>query len=170
MKRLIILLLCCTSLYAIDIQKFGLSVPEKYRNAISSGQGLREMILLEEENVTMEGRFHNGIDFAVPTGTDVYAAKDGIVIVSYPGKYNSSKFKGYPVYGSMILIEHFDGTYSLYAHLLGVLIKEGQEVKKGEHIAYSGGDRNSKPTGLSTNSHLHFSVYLKLSEVIDFGN
>lgn len=170
-KKLLVLLLCCTPLFSLEIGKFGLPVPERYTNAISSGQGLREQILTEEKNgVTLGGVFHNGIDWALPYGTDVYAAKDGVARIVYPGKGNNTeaiKWKGHEIYGSCILLEHNDGTFSLYAHLSKTLIITNQEVKSGELIALSGG--TGQAAGRSSGNHLHFTVYVKLSEVFDFG-
>lgn len=118
MKKLIILLLCCTYLYAIDIKKFGLPVPEKYRNRISSEQGLRDIISYDtwKGNVSTNP-YHYAVDFAVPEFTPVYAAKDGVIKECYPSFLNGEIWNGHPTLGGLIILEHFDGTLSMYGHL-----------------------------------------------------
>lgn len=89
------------------------------------------------------GRYHGGVDFACPTGTSVYAADGGQVAMV--------KYLNYS-YGYHILINHGNGLSTLYAHNSQILVKQGQEVKKGQLIAKSGS------TGNSTGPHLHFEV------------
>lgn len=87
---------------------------------------------------------HDGIDIAAPRNTSVYASKSGKVTAA---QYHSS-------YGNFILIDHLDGTSTLYAHLnTGTLkVKKGDVVNRGDIIAGVG------TTGLSTGYHLHFEV------------
>lgn len=92
-------------------------------------------------------KLHTGVDLAVPTGTQVHAAGDGVVIIS---KYNSS-------YGYYVVIDHgklADGTKltTLYAHNSKLAVSVGQSVSRGTVIAYSGS------TGDSTGPHCHFEV------------
>ncbi|MCC7436535.1 M23 family metallopeptidase [Candidatus Nomurabacteria bacterium] len=87
----------------------------------------------------------NSVDFGAPVGTSVYAAASGKVIIAKPSGYNGG-------YGKNIVIEHDNGTQTLYAHLSFVSVSVGDEVKKGEKIALSGN------TGRSTGPHLHFEV------------
>lgn len=84
---------------------------------------------------------HKGIDYALPLGTPVLAAADGIV--EKAGVDNTG-------YGNVIIIRHLwtDGT--VYAHLRNWSVQVGQKVKAGEVIGYSGN------TGNSTGPHLHF--------------
>ncbi|MBP5270546.1 MAG: peptidoglycan DD-metalloendopeptidase family protein [Clostridia bacterium] len=87
---------------------------------------------------------HYGIDIAAPRNTSVYASKPGKVTAA---QYHSS-------YGNYILIDHLDGTSTLYAHLnTGTLkVKKGDVVNRGDIIAGVG------TTGVSTGYHLHFEV------------
>ncbi|MBP1559915.1 MAG: M23 family metallopeptidase [Oscillospiraceae bacterium] len=87
--------------------------------------------------------FHNGIDFAVPEGTPVYAAADGVVQASVDP--NSG-------YGKNIVISHDIDLSTLYAHLSEVSVSEGDEVKAGDLIGYSGS------TGYTYGAALHFEV------------
>ena len=88
------------------------------------------------------GRQHSGIDFANDVGTKVRAARTGRVI--YAGWYSG--------YGYTLIIEHEQGYKTLYGHLSGAVIQDGQYVKGGQVIAYMGN------TGNSTGPHLHFEV------------
>ncbi|MBU5688475.1 MAG: M23 family metallopeptidase [Candidatus Aenigmatarchaeota archaeon] len=96
--------------------------------------------------------FHSGVDLAIPEGTSIYAINDGVVIST---GYQSDGF------GNHIIIEHDIGGskyYSLYAHLKcdGIKVQQGQNIKRGEFIGYSGGSDSCK--GYSTGAHLHFEL------------
>ena len=84
---------------------------------------------------------HKGIDYALPVGTPVLAAADGIV--EKAGVDNTG-------YGNMILVRHTWNDGTVYAHLRNWAVQPGQQVKAGEIIGYSGN------TGNSTGAHLHF--------------
>ena len=85
-------------------------------------------------------KFHNGVDFAAPSGSPILAA------------YNSSM-------GNYVMIDHGDGLYTIYMHASKLYVSSGQTVTKGEQIAAVGS------TGRSTGPHLHFSVRLNGSYV-----
>lgn len=91
---------------------------------------------------------HNGVDFGASRGTPVYASADGVVKVS---NYRDGNpwFGGY---GNYIMVEHQNGTQTLYAHLSGVDVSVGDEVRQGQAIGKTGN------TGRSTGPHLHFEV------------
>ncbi len=88
-------------------------------------------------------RRHDGIDICVPLGTPIRAADSGRVV------YSDNKIRGY---GNLIIIEHKDGFFTLYAHNQTNLVKEEVLVKKGEVIARVGN------TGDATGHHLHFEI------------
>lgn len=94
------------------------------------------------------GNGHNGIDLAAQVGTPVFASADGRVT----GVDNTDKVCPGASYGSWVLIAHPNGLSTLYAHLSHTKVKEGQMVKKGEEIAYTGN------TGYTTGPHLHLEV------------
>ncbi|MBI2034056.1 MAG: peptidoglycan DD-metalloendopeptidase family protein [Candidatus Liptonbacteria bacterium] len=97
------------------------------------------------------GKWHNGLDFAAPIGTPIFAAEGGTVtIVDNQDKYC---YKG--AYGKYIIIEHQNNLVTLYAHLSLQSVKIGQEVRRGDVIGYVG------KTGYATGSHLHFTVFAK---------
>lgn len=86
---------------------------------------------------------HSGTDIACPTGTNILAANDGIVIAS---QYSTTG------YGNMVMIDHGGGIVSLYGHGSELIAQVGQEVKRGDLIMKSGS------TGWSTGPHLHFEI------------
>ncbi|MCI9141698.1 MAG: peptidoglycan DD-metalloendopeptidase family protein [Lachnospiraceae bacterium] len=94
-------------------------------------------------------KFHNGVDFAAPAGTAIYAAYDGKVVAA---AYSSSM-------GNYCFIDHGDGLYTIYMHASALYVKKDDIVARGDTIAAVG------TTGRSTGNHLHFSVRLNGSYV-----
>jgi len=88
-------------------------------------------------------KFHYGIDFTAPTGTEIYCTGDGVV------QKTESSQRGF---GNSIVIDHGYGIRTLYAHMLAFKVKQGQKVKRGDVIGYVGN------TGISTAPHLHYEV------------
>jgi murein DD-endopeptidase MepM/ murein hydrolase activator NlpD len=93
--------------------------------------------------VTGQSSFHGGVDIAVPLGSWVGAAADGVVTVA-------SHNVGH--YGTAVFIDHKNGYITHYGHLSSIHVKVGQKVKKGQLIAKSGA------TGRVTGPHLHFTI------------
>ena len=91
-----------------------------------------------------EGAFHKGIDLQAATGTPVHVTADGVV--------ESAGWHG--GYGKLVIVDHGNGMQTYYAHLSRCLVMPGQEVRRGEMIALSGG------TGHATGPHLHYEVHL----------
>jgi murein DD-endopeptidase MepM/ murein hydrolase activator NlpD len=88
-------------------------------------------------------RMHNGQDFEVPYGTEVYATGDGTIVES---GYNSGGF------GNCIVIDHGYGYQTVYGHLSVIKVTKGENVKRGDLIGLSGS------TGMSNGPHLHYQV------------
>jgi LysM repeat protein len=86
---------------------------------------------------------HSGIDVANRTGTPIYAADDGYVVMAGRDTWG---------YGNQVLIDHGNGYLTRYAHLNTILVTAGQSVKKNQQIGTMGS------TGRSTGPHLHFEV------------
>ncbi|WP_214078466.1 MULTISPECIES: M23 family metallopeptidase [unclassified Mesotoga] len=86
--------------------------------------------------------FHSGMDIAVQKDAPVFAAKDGTVIEA---QENGG-------YGLNIIIQHYDGTKTRYAHLNRISVYVGQRVLRGELIGRVG------ETGRATGPHLHFEI------------
>jgi murein DD-endopeptidase MepM/ murein hydrolase activator NlpD len=100
-------------------------------------------------------RTRNAVDFIIPEGTPILAARPGIVVrVKSDSKIGgpNPKFFGK---GNFITIVHKDGTFADYLHLKykGVKVKVGDHVKQGQVIGHSGN------TGWSMAPHLHFIVW-----------
>src|SRR5207245_6423851 len=93
--------------------------------------------------------FHTGIDLAVPLGTPVFAAADGVVLQAQAMQDGKGNLVGY---GNYVLIQHADGLQTLYGHLLSYVVKPGDVVARGQLIGLVG------PTGNSTGPHTHFEV------------
>lgn len=113
-------------------------MPEFYQMKFKLTSGYKAV-----ENIR-GGRPHNGIDLAMPEGTPLRAVMNGTVksIVDY-GDANA---------GKTILVELENGETVVYGHLSDFAVKEGDPVKFGDLIGYSGN------TGHSTGPHLHFAV------------
>jgi len=90
-------------------------------------------------------RIHEGVDLSARRGTPIYATADGKVLQS---GYRAGGF------GNKVLLDHGFGYQTLYGHCDEVLVKPGQEVKRGEVIARVGS------TGLSKAPHLHYEVHV----------
>jgi len=92
---------------------------------------------------------HNGVDFRASVGTPVKAALSGTVV----GTGNTDAIRGCYSFGKWILVRHYNGLSTIYAHLSLMKVSEGQVVSTGDIIGYSGN------TGYSTGPHLHLTVY-----------
>jgi len=94
---------------------------------------------------------HHGDEFQNPHGTPVHAAGDGKVVFADADK--SVKFSPWNnFYGNMVIIQHADGLFTLYAHLSKISAVAGNQVQAGDVIGEVGA------TGGATGSHLHFEV------------
>lgn len=90
-------------------------------------------------------KFHSGMDFSAPMGTDVYATGDGKVV----------QMGWQTGYGNRIVVDHGFGYQTIYAHLQEFRTKVGKKVVRGEVIGGVGS------TGKSTGPHLHYEVHVK---------
>lgn len=90
-------------------------------------------------------RIHDGnaVDFGAPIGTPVLASADGIVLIAKGSGYNGG-------YGNYIVINHTNGSQTLYGHLSQVFVSVGDSVSQGQKIGLSGN------SGRSTGPHLHY--------------
>jgi len=88
---------------------------------------------------------HKGIDIRTRRGEQIFASADGIV--AYSGKQSG--------FGKVVIIDHGNRLFTVYAHLSICLVKEGVKVKKGDIIGRAG------DSGKATTCHLHFEVRYK---------
>jgi RHS repeat-associated protein len=100
-----------------------------------------------------KGQTHAGVDFSWTGigGTAVVAVADGEVVIA---GWDPSPAEFQPGYGYMVKVKHYDGHYSLYAHLKegSITVKEKQKVVQGQKLGEVGN------TGKSTGDHLHFEI------------
>ncbi|KYK45040.1 peptidoglycan-binding LysM [Bradyrhizobium liaoningense] len=89
------------------------------------------------------GKANDGINLAVPEGTPVKAAEDGVVA------YSGNELKGY---GNLVLVRHSNGYVTAYAHASELLVKRGDTIKRGQVIAKSG------QSGEVASPQLHFEI------------
>lgn len=95
------------------------------------------------------GKGHNGMDFKASLGTKIFADGDGVI----EGVGDTDLVCPRASFGKWIFIRHSNGLASTYGHLSLIKVAQGQQVKTGDLIGYSGN------TGYSTGPHLHLSVY-----------
>lgn len=126
------------NLYRLAMQRLPFANPVRAAVRFTSGFGVRR------DPKTGRARMHEGLDFAGPSGTPIYATGDGVV--KEAGWHSG--------YGNMVLIQHEMGITTRYAHLTRIHVSEGQRVSRGERI----GDMGS--TGRSTGTHLHYEVHV----------
>jgi murein DD-endopeptidase MepM/ murein hydrolase activator NlpD len=129
---------------ALDKEEMLSSIPavmpisNKDLNRTASGWGFRIHPIYKIR------RFHYGMDFTAPVGTEIYATGDGMV------KEVKTSHVGY---GRWIVIDHGFGYETLYGHLNEFNVKAGQKVKRGNVIGYVGN------AGTSSGPHLHYEVH-----------
>lgn len=89
-------------------------------------------------------KFHAGMDFSSPIGTEIYATGDGVVVRA------DADASGY---GNHVRISHGYGYLTLYGHMSRIKVRNGQKVKRGDVIGFVGN------TGKSVGPHLHYEVH-----------
>jgi murein DD-endopeptidase MepM/ murein hydrolase activator NlpD len=96
-------------------------------------------------------RFHNGVDVPAPIGTKIVSPADGKVSQIYNHEFG----------GITLIIIHDNGFESRMCHLNEIVVKEGEKVKQGQFVAFSGN------TGRSTGPHLHYGMRNEKKEYVD---
>lgn len=95
------------------------------------------------------GSGHNGVDFRAEVGAPVFAAEDGVITAAGDTDIGCRRAS----YGKWILVRHANNLTTLYAHLSGIGVSAGEQVRRGDRIGYAG------MSGYATGPHLHFSVF-----------
>ena len=126
------------------LQPFTIPVDSK---RITSGFGDRRVFEYSDKKTSTS--LHYGIDYGVPTGTPVHSCAEGKVVLA-ENRIST---------GWSVVVEHLPGLYSLYYHLDSLGVNEGQYVKQGERLGFSGA------TGLATGPHLHWEIRLNMEAV-----
>ena len=136
--------------------------PDVLARAVAHGPGLVTVFPLsgtpfqfaEDQLVPLERRALAAIevernvdvlDLAAPIGTPILASAAGDVIVAKEGGWNAG-------YGNYVVIQHDNGSETLYAHQSKVVVSQGEHVVQGQVIGYVG------TTGKSTGPHVHFEI------------
>jgi murein DD-endopeptidase MepM/ murein hydrolase activator NlpD len=99
-----------------------------------------KVVVKKKKEIPMQ--HHNGVDLAVPYGSDIFCTAKGKVI--FAGQKSG--------YGTCVIVQHENGLATLYAHLSSIVVDVNQEIKTNQLIAKSGN------SGRSTGPHLHYEV------------
>lgn len=110
---------------------------------VAGNQRISSKFGMRTHPITKAQTMHRGIDFAVNTGTKVFAPADGVIEVTRKSDQGS---------GNFLRIQHAFGFASSYSHLHQFKVRPGQFVRKGDLVAISGN------SGLSSGPHLHYEV------------
>lgn len=159
---LAVLLICCSGVKpanadeseASPVQAQTTVLPVAVQTASAASEPMQEPIPAwsthisstfgERDNPTADGEeFHTGLDLAMPTGTEIRAAQDGVVTCAEISDTG---------YGNHVILQHDGGLSTLYGHCSELLVQGGQQVMRGDVIALVGS------TGNSTGPHVHFEV------------
>ena len=99
----------------------------------------------------------NALDFTMPVGTEIFAARAGVVVKVVQIFNQSCPERRCTEFNNYIIIYHDDGTFSRYDHIRqnGSTVKEGERLKENQLIGYSGN------VGFSNGPHLHFMVFIQ---------
>ncbi len=102
-----------------------------------------------KNNPVYNGNGHNGVDFCASVGTPIKASLTGTVMATG----NTDLACPWASYGKWVVIKHYNGLSTLYAHLSLIKVQEGQSIQTSDLVGYSGN------TGYTTGPHLHFTVF-----------
>lgn len=122
--------------------EMGSPFDDGWEDKITSEFGSRSPITLPDGTVT--SKEHTGMDFGAMRGTPILSINDGTVV------YVRNHSIGL---GLHLVVDHGGGILSVYGHTSRIIVKEGDEVKKGQKIAEVGA------TGYSTGNHLHLEIW-----------
>ncbi len=114
--------------------------------AVTQSDGFRWPVrgrIISNFGAKPNGEKNDGINLAVPEGTSVKAAEDGVVI------YAGNELKSY---GNLVLIRHNDGWVSAYAHNRAIMVKRGDEIRRGQIVSEAG------MSGSVTSPQVHFEL------------
>lgn len=116
----------------------------------------KKFMLHQGYNGAFSHQNENALDFTMPEGTEILAARDGVVVQIEKSNTKSCPQEECGKFNNYIVIMHTDGTFAKYMHIQhdGALLGLGSPVKKGDVIAYSGN------VGWSSGPHLHFVCVL----------
>lgn len=134
----------------VTIKNFDKAYP--YDLPFQKGQGYK---LFHGYNGSFSHQGENALDFTMPEGTDIVAAREGVVVQVVQHNTESCAREECKKFNNYITVMHSDGTFAQYAHIKynGAKFSVGDSVKKGDVIASSGN------VGYSSGPHLHFVCF-----------
>lgn len=129
---------------------------EDYNYSLPFQQG-KSFGIHQGYNGSFSHQGEHSLDFTMPVGTAILAARNGTVVKVVEENTRSCEDKSCAAFNNYVLIYHNDGTFSQYVHLKhnGASVNEGDTVKENDLIGYSG------QTGWANGPHLHFMVFLQ---------
>lgn len=135
-----------------DVTKTSFDNEQAYDLPFKKGASFR---VFQGYNGNFSHKGENAIDFTMPVGTEILAAREGTVVKVVQNNTESCPKEECEKYNNYIMIMHRDGTFSSYAHIKynGSAVKPGDEVKKSDLIGYSGN------VGYTNGPHLHFVCF-----------
>lgn len=137
-RGVVVLFVCCAGVFSISAESCAAARIHPVDDVrITSSRGWRV-----DPFGSGKMLFHHGWDYGVPTGTAVHATEKGRV-------YYAGWHKGY---GWLVVIDHFNGYFTLYGHNSRLLVQGGQDVEAGMKVALAGS------TGRSTGPHVHYEI------------
>ncbi len=135
-----------------------------YRAPFSAGNSF-EITQTYPQSITHRTRDSMyAVDLAMPVGTDIVAARDGVVFDVASNNYKGGVDRSeYAELANIVRILHDDGTFAVYAHLNwnSIRVRPGERVRAGQYIADSGN------TGFTSGPHLHFAVLRNVGMRVD---
>ncbi len=134
-----------------QLSDYHYSLPFKKGETVAVHQGY---------NGSFSHQNENSLDFTMPVGSEIYAARGGVVVKVVENNTQGCPERSCASFNNLILIYHNDGTFSQYVHLKenGAAVQEGDIVKENDLIGYSG------QTGWANGPHLHFMVFIQRIE------
>ena len=127
---------------------------DAYRYALPYASGTAHPVAQGYDGEGTHSRL-NAIDWTMPTGTPVHAARGGLVVAVRDSLSGSGITRAMQGRSNFVFIQHEDGTIGVYGHLQqdSAVVTVGDSVQRGQMLARSGN------TGYSTGPHLHFEVF-----------
>jgi murein DD-endopeptidase MepM/ murein hydrolase activator NlpD len=132
---------------------FAAGVPRRLSQGVGGDVTLGVHGVTPVSSLSHEGRYRYAFDVEMPVGTSVLAARDGTIVRVVDGFTRGGPLESLRAQANVVIVQHADGTWALYAHLSpGLAVEVGQTVRAGHLLGHSGN------TGFTTGPHLHFGV------------
>jgi hypothetical protein len=120
----------------------GIFAPPLEAPEVISAYGRRRSYYMNGSRIRIQ--YHRGVDYRADFGTTVYAPNHGVVVLA----------RNRVTTGNTLVLDHGQGVFSLFFHLQGFSVVEGDKVRKGDEIAVTGA------SGIAAGPHLHWGMYV----------